>query len=178
MDNLTDWLKANRLSLNVDKSKLILFSSIYHKTVFNIPIRLQGIKPLPRDSVKYLGVYIDKHLSWDYHATELSNKISRANGILSKLRHYAPKGTLITVYYAILLTPIIWMPHMIHDLRLHQVYTCLMSATTFGLNSLKYKAAYEWNQFPGVPPQITNANSTTSMKRLLETHFLQEYKTM
>ena len=49
--------------------------------------------------MKYLGVYIDKLLSWDYHVTEPSKKLSRANGILSKLCHYAPKETLISVYY-------------------------------------------------------------------------------
>ena len=53
----------------------------------------------------------------------------------------------------------------------------LTSTTTFGLNSLEYKAAYEWNQFSRVQPQITNANST-SMKRLLKTHFMHEYKTI
>ena len=30
-----------------------------------------------------------------------SKKLSRANGILSKLRHFAPKKTLISVYYTI-----------------------------------------------------------------------------
>ena len=47
------------------------------------------------------GVYIDKHLSWDIHAQQLSKKLSRANGILSKLRHFAPLSTLISVYYSI-----------------------------------------------------------------------------
>ena len=40
---------------------------------------------------KYLGVYLDDNLSWDIHIRELSNKLSRANGIMSKLRHYVPK---------------------------------------------------------------------------------------
>ena len=32
---------------------------------------------------------------------ELSNKLSRTNGIISKLRHYAPKSAVISVYYAL-----------------------------------------------------------------------------
>ena len=36
-------------------------------------------------------MYIDKHLSWDVHIHHLSKKLSRANGIISKLRHNAPK---------------------------------------------------------------------------------------
>ena len=31
---------------------------------------------------------------------ELSKKLSRANGIFSKLRHYVPKTTMLSVYYA------------------------------------------------------------------------------
>ena len=32
---------------------------------------------------------------------ELSEKLSRANGIFSKLRHYVPKTTMLSVYYAL-----------------------------------------------------------------------------
>ena len=47
------------------------------------------------------NVYIDKFASWDFHITQLSNKLSRANGILCKLRHFTTKETLLSVYYAI-----------------------------------------------------------------------------
>ena len=47
-----------------------------------------------------MGVLIDENFSWDYHISELSKKLSRANGIIMKLRH-APQSTLISVYYAI-----------------------------------------------------------------------------
>ena len=56
---------------------------------------------MPVDHVKHLGMYLDKYLSWNHHFFQLSNKLSRANGILSKLRHYAPFETVLQVYYAI-----------------------------------------------------------------------------
>ena len=69
--------------------------------------------------------------------------------------------------------------HTVHNLHLHQVYTCArFQQQLFGLNSLEYKATSEWNQFSRAPPQITNANSTTSMKILLKIRFMQEYKTI
>ena len=43
-------------------------------------------------------MYIDKYLSWNIHIQQLSKKLSRANGILSKLRHNAPIGTCLQVY--------------------------------------------------------------------------------
>ena len=49
-----------------------------------IAIQLNGCKLDPTDNIQYLGVYIDKFHSWDCHITQLSNTLSRANGILSK----------------------------------------------------------------------------------------------
>ena len=102
LKKISDWLKANRLLLNVKKSKLLLFQKKQSKLDTNcISIKLNGCKLDPTDNVQYLGVYIDKFLSWDCHITQLSNKLSRANGILSKLRHFTTKETLLSVYYAI-----------------------------------------------------------------------------
>ena len=43
LQSLVEWLKANRLSLNVNKSKLLIFRSKYKKEVFsNIFIKLDG----------------------------------------------------------------------------------------------------------------------------------------
>ena len=64
-------------------------------------IILKVRKLVPVDHVKYLGRYIDKYLSWNFHILQLSKKLSRANGILSKLRHNAPIEVCLQVYYAI-----------------------------------------------------------------------------
>ena len=60
------------------------------------------------DNVKYLGLYLDKNLSFDYHINQLSKKLSRANGILAKLRHFTPKDTLVSVYYSIFYSHILY----------------------------------------------------------------------
>ena len=56
---------------------------------------MNKIKQLPADNVKYLGIFLDKNLSWDYHILQLSKKLSGANGVLYKLRNYVPKETII-----------------------------------------------------------------------------------
>ena len=109
LKSIYDWLKANRLSLNVDKSKLLMFKS--KQRMLNsdsISIKLGGVKPIPVDSEKYLGLHLDKYLSWDLQTNQLSKKLSRANGILSKLRHFAPKQTLVSVYYSIFYTHLLY----------------------------------------------------------------------
>ena len=42
---------------------------------------------------KYLGIRIDQHLDWKSFISETSIKLRRANGALSKLRHYIPLKT-------------------------------------------------------------------------------------
>ena len=99
---VSKWLKLNKLSLNTGKTELIFFRSKQHSLNYDdISIKFNGVKLIPVDYVKYLGMYIDKYLSWNFHILELCKKLSRANGILSKLRHYAPFKTCLQVYYAL-----------------------------------------------------------------------------
>ena len=98
----TEWLNANRLSLNIDKTKLLIFHSKKKKVVYDdISIKLNKIKLIPTDNVKYLGIFLDKNLAWDYQLKQLSKKLSRVNGILYKLRKYIPKETITSVYYSL-----------------------------------------------------------------------------
>ena len=106
---VSTWLRLNRLSLNEGKSELIIFHSKKNIPKFNeISIKLNGKKLIPVNSVKYLGMYIDKHLSWDTHIFHLSQKLSRANGILSKLRHNSPREVSLDVYYALFYSHLIY----------------------------------------------------------------------
>ena len=110
IENITNWLNANRLSLNVKKSKLLVFHSKQkNKTdLSNFTINIAGSKMEIVDNVKYLGVLIDNNLSWDSYIHSLSKKLGRANGIISKLRHYVPEKTLVSVYYAIFHSQILY----------------------------------------------------------------------
>ena len=51
-----------------------------------------------KECVKYLGVLIDSELSWTYHITYISTKISKSLGIRARLRHFVPSSALFNVY--------------------------------------------------------------------------------
>ena len=53
-------------------------------------------------------MFLDNHLTWEYHINQLSKKLSQANGILSKLRHNAPRKTVLLVYHAIFYFCSLW----------------------------------------------------------------------
>ena len=96
----SEWLKANRLSLNIKKSQLNIFHSKSKTVDFtSFSIKSEGSKLKPSKYVKYLGIYIDENLSWSTR---------RANGILAKLRYFATKKILILVYYAIFYSQLLY----------------------------------------------------------------------
>ena len=68
---------------------------------YDIRIKINGSKINPSDHVNYLGIFLDKNLAWNYHISQLSNKLSRSNGVMYKLRKYIPKQTLLSVYHSI-----------------------------------------------------------------------------
>ena len=96
MELLLDWFRANLLSLNMDKTKLIKFWP--ETTPFKLHIGntiLQTSK-----TVKFLGITIDDHLTWSSHINNTLDKL-RAN---RRLIQYAKKVLTTTilkqVYYA------------------------------------------------------------------------------
>ena len=99
---LYKWLLANKISLNCLKTELVIFHKPgYPIRNFNFNIKINGHKIIPTDHIKYLGIYIDSTLSSSYHCEILSNKLTRAIGMFSKVRHYVPKEELKSIYYAI-----------------------------------------------------------------------------
>ena len=54
--NLSNWLKANKLSLNVKKTELVIFRSKNLKIDSGFKFKLNGKRLVPTKSVKYLGV--------------------------------------------------------------------------------------------------------------------------
>ena len=98
---LTSWLNANKISLNVGKTEFVIFRS-KSKTLNTLPfLKLNGKRLYPSSSVKYLGVHLDEHLDWKTHIDSIAIKLKRANGALSKLRHYIPLKSLINIYHAL-----------------------------------------------------------------------------
>ena len=98
---LVSWLLANKISLNKTKTELIIFRKPRDKTVKNVKIKLNGLKLYPSRYIKYLGFLLDETLSGEVHIGELLKKLIRANAMLTKTRHHILENQLISLYYAI-----------------------------------------------------------------------------
>ena len=99
--NLCNWLKSNKISLNSGKTELLIFRHPNKKINYDFKIKIDGKKIIPSKYVKYLGVLIDAHLNWSFHLNLLASKLSRANGMLARIRHYVSEDTLRSIYFGI-----------------------------------------------------------------------------
>ena len=63
LKNLLQWLKANKLSVNVKKTELIIFHPKNTKLDYGIKFKLSGRRLTPISTVKYLGILLDENLS-------------------------------------------------------------------------------------------------------------------
>ena len=96
------WLLANRLSVHYsDKTQFMLIQPPNVKdkgsdTDFSLYMGSHQIEKTI--SYKYLGVYIDNNLNWKLQIEKLCSKLSSVCGILSKVRHYLDRDSLMLIY--------------------------------------------------------------------------------
>ena len=134
LKNLSYWLNANRISLNVKKTKLVSFKYQRKKLDSPIKIKLNRKRLYSSKSVKYLEIKIDENLNWKQHIYDIAiklkraiallsivrNYVNRANVLLSIIRNYVNKLTLRTIYFAIFDSHINYA-NLIWSLNLHSL---------------------------------------------------------
>ena len=101
MKNLTNWLNANKFSLNFSKTELILFSPQMKTLDFVQKLKLNSKRIYPTKSVKYLGIEIDENLTCIDHINDIAIKqLNRANSVLFEVRQFVNIKILKSIYYA------------------------------------------------------------------------------
>ena len=71
------------------------------KLDFGLKLKLNGKRLCSTNSLKYLRVNIDEHLTWKPYIHRISAKLNKAYAILSKIRHFVDQKTLKAIYHAI-----------------------------------------------------------------------------
>ena len=98
---LHEWLCINRLSLNIAKTNFVIFHPRNKpKLLVTLLINKNAIDEV--NCVKYLGILIDSKLTFRSHIDELNKKVSRAIGVLYKIRPFVTSTILSSIYYAII----------------------------------------------------------------------------
>lgn len=100
---INEWLKINKLSLNIAKSKYMTFQRT-NKNVQTLTLKIDNINIEQVKEFNFLGLIIDTNLNWKRHTEKISNACSKKIGILNKLKHVLSQQ-IKTLLYNSLIVP-------------------------------------------------------------------------
>ena len=105
------WLQLNKLSLNIAKSKFMIFHMAQYQ-VHPPTLKINTIQIEHITSFNFLGIILHENLKWEEHVNHVSNKILKVIGTISKLKQYIPSDVLLTLYNSLIL------PHLYYGITL------------------------------------------------------------
>ena len=98
---LKKWFDINKLSLNINKTKFIIFGN--KKVHSPVKLTIDSTEIEQTTHIKFLGVIIDNKLTWKPHIDNVKTKISKIIAILYKMKNILNKKSLQTLYNSLLL---------------------------------------------------------------------------
>ena len=105
------WLNLNKLSINVLKSKYMICYVPQRKIDFP-SLEIEDIVITYVEQFSFLGITLDKHVNWNAHTNNISNKISSVIGIMNRIKKIVPPTILKTIYNSLIL------PHLHYGILL------------------------------------------------------------
>ena len=106
---VVDWMKANKLSLNIKKTKHMIFESRrrnYQRMEGLNNIIIEGNIVEQVKNFKFLGVQFDENLTWHHQLAYLNKRVARGVGVLRRARMVLTNAEMGMLYNSII------MPHL------------------------------------------------------------------
>ena len=128
--NFDVWLKCNKLSVNLQKTNYIIFKSRQKKLNYNFTLFFGNQSLNQANLTKFLGVYVDEHLTWKHHISFICKQISKSVGIIFRSRFYLSSKTKVTLYYALIYPYITycnstWSSKYVSNFNLNRIFFIL-----------------------------------------------------
>jgi len=105
VSNIYNWCKANKLTINPNKCNSLIIFPQSNKSITEFPLTLEDSVIETEATAKYLGILIDSKLNFKYHLNFKLNfkyhlnlvesKLSRAVGILYKVKTVLHREALL-----------------------------------------------------------------------------------
>ena len=104
LDRFQEWCNANKLTLNVKKTKLVSFGTCHKvKSAKGSVVRLDGKKLQHVPSYKYLGMVLDSTLSLKAHVSSVINTVLFKTNLLSKVRKFMTETVALRIYMTMII---------------------------------------------------------------------------
>ena len=111
LNKISEWLKLNRLTLNVQKTKYMLFKTS-KKKVQTLLLQMDNKIIDKVLDFNFLGIHFNEQLNWKSNIDKLSVKCCRILGILNRLKRILPLNIKIILYNSFML------PHLNYGITL------------------------------------------------------------
>ena len=97
LDRINEWLLANKLIINVEKSAYQTFGISMHKKS-GLTVKIDNKTINECSTYKYLGIYIDNKLKWSKHIQHVCDKVTKNLYILNSVKALLPLTHRLTLY--------------------------------------------------------------------------------
>lgn len=98
MDKLSIWFQANKLSLNLKKTKFMVFKPRQKLSICNIQISIDNQNIVKVKETNFLGVILDENFNWKAEISHVANKFGKS----SRCSFFLPKTSLHMLYYSLI----------------------------------------------------------------------------
>lgn len=95
------WFKKNNLTVNTDKTVYMYYVNYYDRAPRDLNIVLNNVSITQVSSTKYLGVLLDRRLTWTVHTEFLYKKLKYFLYVINKLRDIVPLNIALIIYYGL-----------------------------------------------------------------------------
>ena len=103
INRVYEWLVANKLVLNIGKTKYMIFHPYQNDiTALTPTLSINGVAIEKVEQFDFLGVTLDEYINWTPHTNKLVVKLSKYSGILNKLKCYLPSHILKMLYCSLI----------------------------------------------------------------------------
>ena len=99
---ISNWLKINKLSLNVEKTHCIIFHNRQKKIHLGSKIFINSVIIEQVSFTKFLGVRINENLNWSNQISAIIAKISKNLGIIWRVARVLPSEVLYSLYHTLI----------------------------------------------------------------------------
>lgn len=102
LSHVIEWLTSNNLLINIDKSNIMTFKNNYNHNpeLDNLEIKYNNKNINKVDSTKFLGLYIDSHLTWKNHIEKVCSKLKSFSYALHMLSKVVNQKAVLSAYHA------------------------------------------------------------------------------
>ena len=105
--NIDNWLSANRLILNTDKTHYMIFHTVKTKPPsYNLTLAIRNNFVSQQSKTRFLGIIFQENLSWKPHMDFILKKFCITCGTIKKILKYFDKNILLLLYNSLIISHI------------------------------------------------------------------------